>query len=426
MRSVALPKLTCLVSAISVIIAIDVIWLIWYEAPLLNRTIRIPAATVRTAFGNKGNDIYGATAAPLQYAQDVEDQVSLTPWEIRRLDDITPELATAVRAYAEAIFTERPLYRLTHEANPHGFCSNVLAVARAYAVSVHTGRSLVRSRTSWRSYNCPSRDGYQCFFDTSGVLSTDAQGLQRACERDWRRNETIRDGMGFPVYYSNHSSLCANVPFMPGRQYSGPTIAFPPMPSSDVPGVTGPLPAMTQLALCVLWRLTDETARAVTKAKARLALNRPYVGLHVRRGDKKEGARKPPVIEYLKRVTQSSSERFRTVFLASDDEATIEEARFAVKMLNLTAEIQVLPSFFGRNVTIEASKHLKEKSAAEQFAETADLIAEMEILAGADVFVGTGTSNVGCVVVALRACRGYKEETAFTVDKPWERQISRF
>jgi hypothetical protein len=54
-----------------------------------------------------------------------------------------------------------------------------------------------------------------------------------------------------------------------------------------------------------------------------------------------------------------------------------------------------------------------------QVAGTLDLLAELEVMIGAKLFIGTFSSNVGPLVAVLRHARGYEESSAISVQGEW-------
>lgn len=375
--------------------------------------------------------------------------------ELTNLSQINPQLVQEFRDYSETVVkcrkhtstTRTPLLRL-HSWGA-GFGSNLLMLAKALATSLHTGRLVVtHSEDNW-SYNCPTKAGYQCYFNTTSLFlsskqeaeveAQDGMEIPKSCPLpSMKELKKQRDEDGLPIYYhlSTNSSKppCLSVDMAFPPKLVAHRFRFPFMltTSSQTDTSTalqfiGGRSTILQLSICTVWNLNDQVYEEVRRniQFLQLPLGRHYATLHVRRGDKggkKEKAAFVHVRDYLSKVPTE----IRDIVLASDGQETLAEAHEAVLQENSTLPprtIHVLPSFLNRNETKAASKEMKHKSLQQRYQETVQLITEFELMADASFFVGTGSSNIGTIVTALRACRGHPEASAYSMDYAWDRQF---
>lgn len=134
------------------------------------------------------------------------------------------------------------------------------------------------------------------------------------------------------------------------------------------------------------YRFNKSTLRAIDKFKDVLPLPQRYVSLHIRRGDK--------VIETPHRTIETYMDKLQTisdckdVFVATDDYSVFEEL------------CQKYPTY--RFYTLTPSNHrgydqraFDRQRGDEKHEEMIALFTDVELLAGAETFVGTLSSNIG-------------------------------
>lgn len=149
-------------------------------------------------------------------------------------------------------------------------------------------------------------------------------------------------------------------------------------------------------------------------------LQRPYLGLHIRRQDKlfseiaeSEETELDTIVELVRRVAQERS--LRDVYLATDD------VPFAKELGELMPELHFITpeSKFVRKGLADCYA----ASGEEIQMHTHELLAEVEMLVRADTFVGMYTSNIGLYVAMRRKqirCHSYEGEFDWWFDPiPW-------
>jgi hypothetical protein len=147
--------------------------------------------------------------------------------------------------------------------------------------------------------------------------------------------------------------------------------------------------------MCPHLQFNAETQRRIAEQK--LANGIPdftrtsnSVAFHVRRGDKlKQESRKFLGDEYVDKLQSvASNVTFDYCFVATDDDAAVEEIRVAIEKRNMTCQLY---SF------AQPSDHVTPA--------TIQFIAELSIMISATYFVGSFNSNVGGLVTVLRGCK---------------------
>ncbi|CAN0094322.1 unnamed protein product, partial [Laminaria digitata] len=155
----------------------------------------------------------------------------------------------------------------------------------------------------------------------------------------------------------------------------------------------------------------------------------PFLGIHVRRGDKlQKEAKAFAVEEYLKAAadyfeeesTPTGVDGIKAIWVASDDPGIVDEVR------------PLAPAYFP-NVTSEAIAYVANGvtggvnttgvdtvTVRQGYGSFVYFLADLEQLAAAELFVGTFSSNVGRFVVLLREGLGKPRNSTISLDrKSW-------
>ncbi|CAN0115382.1 unnamed protein product [Ascophyllum nodosum] len=152
----------------------------------------------------------------------------------------------------------------------------------------------------------------------------------------------------------------------------------------------------------------------------------PYVGIHVRRSDKiNAGGQKHEVQEYLEKARsyiQNSTEAtvkvddIRGIWVSSDDSQVIFDAKesFAQYFPNVERERVVCASSREFGTTNGSSSN---PTPTRDYDMHVVLFAELRMLAEANVFVGTYSSNLGRMVALLRESRDMPRSSSLSLDR---------
>ena len=76
-----------------------------------------------------------------------------------------------------------------------------------------------------------------------------------------------------------------------------------------------------------IWRINRRTCKEVVNIKRSTNIDKPYAGLHIRRGDKSREAKFKPLEHYLRKVDNATQKENYPVFIATDDQRAIAEIK---------------------------------------------------------------------------------------------------
>ncbi|KAA8494866.1 Alpha-(1,6)-fucosyltransferase [Porphyridium purpureum] len=147
-----------------------------------------------------------------------------------------------------------------------------------------------------------------------------------------------------------------------------------------------------------------------------------YMGVHIRRGDKYKDAPYVPIAQYVNAIMWAANRYdLRMVYVCSDDFAVINElkdmvrARTAATSLRLAIVDTSQSSREGHEQRLSNNARSQNELVGVEM--TAQLLLELSLLQRASFFVGTFSSNVGRLVVALRDARA--PQTSISLDTAW-------
>ncbi|MEM6738559.1 MAG: hypothetical protein AAF646_00495 [Pseudomonadota bacterium] len=151
-----------------------------------------------------------------------------------------------------------------------------------------------------------------------------------------------------------------------------------------------------------LWRLNEETNAAVEMAKRDITETSCDLALHVRRGDKRQEFSYVPVEMYLDALRPFAGAGKR-LFVASDDPTTCLDLQD-----RLTGDFDVVTSagpadHSGRTEAGYDQASFNTLPPSTRHRQVVELLAEVEIMRRAGIFIGASTSNV---FITLRRLRG--------------------
>ncbi|CAM9316215.1 unnamed protein product [Laminaria digitata] len=161
----------------------------------------------------------------------------------------------------------------------------------------------------------------------------------------------------------------------------------------------------------------------------------PFVGIHVRRGDKittGEG-KSYDVKEYLAAAVDHLEEHdtppavddIKGILVASDNATIVDEVRDLAHAYFPSVRSEAI-LFVAEGVPggVE-NTGMTTQTRNQGYGAFVYMFADIEQLAAADVFVGTFTSNVGRLVVMLREGLGKQRNSSISLDTPWRPARSR-
>jgi hypothetical protein len=155
-----------------------------------------------------------------------------------------------------------------------------------------------------------------------------------------------------------------------------------PLPNS---GLNGTLFENCRKLSELVWQFRPEIKTEIEKISASLIIPEPYIGFHIRRGDKKTETTLIPVVKYFLEAEKHTP--IRNGFVSTDDYSVIEELKEKFPSWTIYTLTTAIERGYSQNVQARKSK-LQVRS------EMIRLFAEVELLAKSELFFGTFSSNV--------------------------------
>ena len=163
----------------------------------------------------------------------------------------------------------------------------------------------------------------------------------------------------------------------------------------NTPFVSGNMLHVGYQLVRLIWNYNRKTRSEIYSIKNTLRIPTSYAGLHIRRGDKSIEARFKPLQDYLNIVDKATNQENFPVFIATDDQRVISE------IIKISPKRPVYHFIFPENNGFDM-KTFTAKDKDQQRKEIIQLLAEVQMLIEAQLFVGTFTSNVGMFVGMAR------------------------
>jgi hypothetical protein len=154
-----------------------------------------------------------------------------------------------------------------------------------------------------------------------------------------------------------------------------------------------------QLLVRLAWVYRPDVRDEVLRLTSSLSVPEKYLSVHVRRGDKDSESPYVPLDRYVAAIEHANPEGC-DVAIASDDTSTANElARL------LPSQFRVVPcsAESSRGFSREKFNRLPP---AERYRQVKRFLAELEVLRGGELFVGSAGSNVTYLIEMMRAGRG--------------------
>jgi hypothetical protein len=169
-------------------------------------------------------------------------------------------------------------------------------------------------------------------------------------------------------------------------------------------GIEGDIFHAKQILLQQMYRFNAETTTALKAATA--GIQKPFIGLHIRRGDKLVSEAKLVELDQYVAAMQETMPQLTRVFIATDDYAVVKE----FKERHPQYEIETLCQQTQKGY--QQSSHNQASSAAKR-AVIHGILADIECLCRAEHFIGTFSSNIGRLIalrLGLEKCTSLDDE----------------
>ncbi|WP_459188400.1 hypothetical protein ACGE0T_20360 [Parabacteroides sp. APC149_11_2_Y6] len=169
-------------------------------------------------------------------------------------------------------------------------------------------------------------------------------------------------------------------------------------------GLKGDLRAICRRLIEMTWVYNEETEKEVQRYKRSANLPNQYIGFHIRGGDKFSEAEILGCRQYIGKAEQLSD--IRSAFVLTDDYAVIEE-------LEKNYPSWSFRTFCGKEERGYFHNTFKHEAAEVKKNRYIKLFASMDVLAEAELFIGTFSSNPG-MYLGMRM----SPEKAYSIDIP--------
>ena len=136
----------------------------------------------------------------------------------------------------------------------------------------------------------------------------------------------------------------------------------------------------------MIYRFNDQTQHEINNIISKISLNKPYAGLHIRRGDKDTETKFIDFFRYMSMVESTTD--IRTIFVATDDFNIVNALEKEYSNWDILTLEDDTKKGYSQKAYDEMSFENKNKHLLR-------FLASVELLYMADIFVGTFSSNVG-------------------------------
>lgn len=162
----------------------------------------------------------------------------------------------------------------------------------------------------------------------------------------------------------------------------------------DIPElkIKGDLRSACRQLVSITWNYNPEIAKKIQDITKDIGLSKPYVGLHIRQGDKGIEYDVINTRQYIEKAEENVD--LRTAFVLTDDYAVIDELHKEYKQWDIyTLCTKTEKGYIHTQFQQEASMDRKSRYV--------NLFASVDFLVNSELFVGTYSSNIGMFVGML-------------------------
>lgn len=285
---------------------------------------------------------------------------------------------------------------ILHENQFNGLGAQLLRQLDALALASHLRRSFTPCFGRYWNYGCAPYTAWQCYFVPSAATSSDTCDRMHTCAE-----LADLDVSGI----STHDCIVISTEQSANRAAAVMQILS--RGQKDLP---------RSLAKRI-WQLNSRTRNLVDTLlrEAGVPLRHDgvhgkYIGVHVRRGDKRKEVPLIPLRRYAEAVRKLVKDAKVPVFIAGDDGTSVRALR------ELLSGWKILAVRGAEGRTGHDQARMNRGYMKRNYERVVELLAEIEALAGSSVFVGTFSSNLGRFVHVLREGEG---NSSVSLDDRW-------
>lgn len=170
-------------------------------------------------------------------------------------------------------------------------------------------------------------------------------------------------------------------------------------------GINGNIFQAKRALLSHVFRLTPTTKRSIDKLG--MAPPEAYVAFHIRRGDKLVSEAKAVEVDKYMLALQAIRNDIKHIYLATDDHAVVKELQSKYKDY-------IFYSLCPENQSGYRQSSFNTADLSHKKTETLRLLADIQNIQGAEIFIGTFSSNIGRLIALLKGI-----ENCISLDEEW-------
>lgn len=175
----------------------------------------------------------------------------------------------------------------------------------------------------------------------------------------------------------------------------------------DELGIDGDIFHAKQVILDMIFDLNSETYKQIEKGISQIEVFRPYVSVHMRRGDKEPETPAVDVDKYVEIICRERPD-IKNIFVATDDFRVIEE------FIEICPDFWNVRSFCSETELGFDQRVFNMRAAEKRRKDTYRLLIDLFYLSRGEIFVGTFSSNIARFVVLRRGGVG-----CYSLDIDW-------
>ena len=161
-------------------------------------------------------------------------------------------------------------------------------------------------------------------------------------------------------------------------------------------GIEGDLFHAKQRIVKIVYRHNDEINTVIDAQNETLNNFKPYISVHIRRGDKIAEEKNIEPVEYVDKIKQNNPTNINNIFIASDDHSAIQEfKKICPSHWNIKTFCAPHKKGYDQPTFAKENKKIKKQ-------QMIDLFIDIHFLKESEFFIGTHTSNVGRFIALFK------------------------
>lgn len=267
------------------------------------------------------------------------------------------------------------------ESKFNGFGAQLVRIVDAFALAIVLHARFEIATSKYWNYGCAPWHGWSCYFNDH------AHNIRLSC-------------IEFEHWSPKSITSCVHVTTDKSTAFAAAILRQSEAPLED-----------SRLLANCLWTLNEQTRIQIDRMKQ--TMNFPYIGLHVRRGDKKSEVPYVHPNKYVYAVNCIDPHRQLTVYIATDDGSVLPILRALLAPRRVISQ----PDTLNRrgHIQLHSNRNYLKRNRKIVTA----LLRDIEALRHANYFVGTFSSNLSRLIHLLRRNTSYSLDNRWTPGVAW-------